>query len=67
MTVSVSAEVFYGLDEIRESGETTMFDRRSVQYIADREEYYALVCWLEDHPNEYARGIFEGFEIERAR
>lgn len=47
---------------IRDSGETNMFDIRTVQYIANREGYYELVCYLEDHRKEYAHFIFTGEE-----
>ena len=38
---------------IRDSGETNMFDTRMVQYIANREGYYELVIYLEEHSKEY--------------
>ena len=47
---------------IRESGETNMFDTRAVQYIANREGYYELVIYLEEHPKEYWHFIMTGEE-----
>lgn len=47
---------------IRDSGETNMFDARTVQYIANREGYYELVVYLEEHRKEYAHFIFTGEE-----
>ena len=47
---------------IRDSGETNMFDTRIVQYIADREGYYELVVYLEEHRKEYIHFIMTGEE-----
>lgn len=45
---------------IRDSGETNMLDTRTVQYIANREGFYELVVYLEEHKKEYVRFIFTG-------
>lgn len=47
---------------IRDSGETNMFDIRTVQYIANREGFYELVVYLEEHKKEYVHFIFTGEE-----
>ena len=47
--------------EIRASNVTNMFDRLTVQHIANSHECCELVCWLEDHPEEYRRGVMRGF------
>lgn len=47
---------------IRDSGETNMFDTRIVQYIDDREGYYELVVYLEEHRKEYVHFIMTGEE-----
>ena len=47
---------------IRDSGETNMFDTRMVQYIANREGYYELVVYLEEHRKEYVNFIMTGEE-----
>ncbi len=47
---------------IRDSGETNMIDASMVQCIANREGYYELVCFIEDHRNEYTHFIFTGEE-----
>ncbi len=48
---------------VRDSGETNMLDTRMVQYIANREGFYELVIYIEDHRKEYAHFIFTGEEI----
>lgn len=45
---------------IRDSGETNMLDTRTVQYIANREGFYELVVYLEEHKREYVKFIFTG-------
>lgn len=45
---------------IRKTGEANMFDTSTVQYIADREGFYELVLFIEDHKSEYIRFIFTG-------
>lgn len=47
---------------IRDSGETNMFDIHTVQYIANREGFYELVVYLEEHQREYVHFIFTGEE-----
>jgi hypothetical protein len=45
---------------IRDTGETNMFDVNTVQAIANREGFYDLVIYLEEHRREYARFILTG-------
>lgn len=45
---------------IRDSGETNMLDTRMVQRIANREGFYELVVFIEEHPKEYVNFIFTG-------
>ena len=47
---------------IRDSGVTNMFDTRMVQHIANREGYYELVTYLEEHSKEYWHFIMTGEE-----
>lgn len=59
---SMTEEIRKQIMAIRDSGETNMFDIRTVQYIANREEYYELVIYLEEHPKEYVHFIMTGEE-----
>lgn len=43
---------------VRDTGEVNMFDTRGVQYIANREGFYELVIYLEDHAKEYINFLF---------
>lgn len=48
------------IEAIRKSGETNMLDTNMVQWIANRENYYELVLFIEDHRKEYAKYILSG-------
>ena len=45
---------------VRDTGETNMFAVNAVQYIANREGFYELVCYLIDNRKEYAKFIMTG-------
>ena len=45
---------------IRDSGETNMFDARTVQVIANDREFYELVIFIEEHMTEYLHFIVSG-------
>ena len=45
---------------VRDTGETNMFDVSMVQVIANREGFYDLVVYLEDHKREYSKFIMTG-------
>ena len=45
---------------VRATGETNMFDVNRVQVIANREGFYDLVLYLEDHRKEYCHFIMTG-------
>ena len=47
---------------VRDTGETNMLDARAVQRIANREMFYELVVYLEEHRQEYANFILTGKE-----
>lgn len=48
------------IEAVRESGETNMLDANMVQWIANRERYYELAFYLEEHRKEYVNFIFTG-------
>lgn len=47
---------------VRDTGEANMLDTRAVQRIANREGFYELVVYLEEHRREYANFILTGKE-----
>lgn len=58
----MTEKIFEQIMAIRDSGETNMFDVKTVQYIAFREEFYELVVYLEEHRKEYVNFILTGKE-----
>ena len=52
------------LMEIRDSGLTNMFDFHAVQRLAYERDFYELVCWMEEHKNEYGHLIMYGADEE---
>ena len=62
--VRVSPEVFEGLEAVRLSGLTNMLDRPAVAEIAEAMGYEDSACWVREHRDLFARGIFRGFEVE---
>jgi hypothetical protein len=66
MTEKVKAPraVIDGIETVRQTGRTNMMDRRMVQVIANELELWELVIWLEDHPKDYGRGLFQGFQVD---
>lgn len=48
------------IEAIRKSGETNMLDVNMVQWIANREGYFELVIYLEEHRKEYADYLLYG-------
>ena len=47
---------------IRDTGLTNMFDVRTVQRLAFDQDFYELVCYLEEHRKEHVRFIMFGDE-----
>ena len=60
--VEVSSEVYSGLEAVRQSGETNMFDYRAVVSIAERMGYTETMVWIIENTSTYIEGIFAGFE-----
>lgn len=50
-----------GLEAVRRSG-AHMVERTHVLVLAKRLGYRQTVRWVEEHPDEYAHGVFHGFE-----
>ena len=59
--VSVPTAVLDGLETVRESSDANMQDPSRVKYIAARLGYPETAAWIEEHPEDYAEGVFRGF------
>jgi hypothetical protein len=58
--VMVPADVLEGLEAVRQSG-AHMVERAHMLVLAKRMGYRRTVLWVEEHQDEYARGISHGF------
>ena len=54
--------VFEQIMKIRDSGETNMFDKNTVQRMAFEKDFFELVIYLEEHTKEYVHFIMYGTE-----
>ncbi len=61
--VEVTQKVLDEIMAVRETGDTNMLDRQTVQFIADKMGFFRLVIWMEDNPKDYGRGILSGFKV----
>lgn len=48
------------IEAIRQSGETNILDVKMVQWLANRDNYFELVIYLEEHRKEYLNYLFTG-------
>lgn len=48
------------IEAVRQRGETNMLEVNMVQWLANRENYFELVIYLEEHRDEYVNYIFTG-------
>ena len=61
--VPVTRVIFEGIEAVRLSGLTNMLDRAAVIEIAEDMGYEESARWVRENRGEYARAIFQGFEI----
>jgi hypothetical protein len=62
--VRVPEEVLEGLETVRRYAGTHVLDIASVRYQAQERGRGALAVWVDKHPQEYARGVLDGFRAE---
>ena len=63
--VVVPTVVLDGLETVRESSDTDMQNRSGVKAEAARLGYPETAAWIEEHPHDYAEGVFRGFVGDR--
>ncbi len=59
--VCVPAEVLRGLEAVRRSGRTNMFDWLRVTEVAREMGHTAAADWIWKHGEQYVQGLFHGF------
>jgi hypothetical protein len=60
--VRVPLDVLEGLEAVRHHAGTDVLDVANVRYLAMERGQPALVVWVDKHPEEYGRGLLDGFE-----
>ena len=63
--VRVPEEVLEGLEAVRRHAGTDALDIATVRYLAQERGRGALAVWVDKHPQEYARGVLDGFQAEK--
>lgn len=56
MTATIKKQIL----EVQKTGEANMFDVSAVQHIANREGFYELVIYIEEHRSGYVQFILTG-------
>ena len=64
--VIVPAQVLNGLEAVRVSGKTNMFDAPRVIELALQMGYVDAAMWVYDNRRLYSRAILAGFAVEAA-
>jgi hypothetical protein len=59
--VRVPEEVLEGLEAVRRYAGKELLDIATVRYLAQERGRGALAVWVDKHPQEYARGVLDGF------
>lgn len=62
--IPISALVWQDIDAVRLSGLTNMLDRPVVARLAGEFGWPDAARWIEEHPKEYAEGVFRGFIVD---
>lgn len=61
--IQVELEVLRGIEVVRASGQTNMFDRPKVIKLAAEFGFEKSALWIRDHRDLYSRAMFNGFEV----
>jgi hypothetical protein len=59
--VRVPQDVLEGLEALRRHFGTDLLDVATVRYFAIERGQRALAVWVNRHPDEYGRGLLDGF------
>jgi hypothetical protein len=62
--VRVPADVLEGLEAVRRYAGTDVVDVATIRYLANERGRRALAVWINTHPEEYGRGLLDGFQAE---
>jgi hypothetical protein len=62
--VRLPADVLEGLEAVRRYAGTHALDVATLRYLANERGRRTLVVWIDRHPEEYGRGLLDGFQAE---
>ena len=62
--VRVPADVLEGLEAVRRYAGTDVLDVATLRYLANERGRRTLAVWINRHPEEYGRGLLDGFQAE---
>ena len=62
--VRIPREVLEELESVRRYARAEVLDIPTVRHVAMETEKPALVVWIDEHEQEYARGLLDGFRAE---
>lgn len=62
--VRIPKEILEELESVRRYTRAEVLDIPTLRYVAMETEKPALVVWIDEHEQEYARGLLDGFRAE---
>jgi hypothetical protein len=60
--VRIPADVLEGLEAVRRHLGTNVLDVATIRYVANERGQPALAVWIHRCPEEYGRGLLDGFQ-----
>jgi hypothetical protein len=63
-SVRVPKDVLEELEAVRRYARTDFLDIPTLRYLASERGKPALVVWIDEHEQEYGRGLLDGFQAE---
>ena len=62
--VRIPKNVLEELESVRRYTRAVVLDRPTVRHVAMETEKPALVVWIDNHEQEYGRGLLDGFRTD---
>jgi hypothetical protein len=62
--VRIPKQVLEELESVRRYTRAKVLDIPTLRYVAMETEKSALVLWVDEHEQEYGRGLLDGFRAE---
>jgi hypothetical protein len=62
--VRIPKDVFEELESVRRYTGVEVLDVPTLRFVAMERGKRALVVWLDEHTQEYGRGLLDGFQVD---